>query len=97
MGPGDDLLRNICPDVFRENFINQRLIPEAPAPCFLTKVFEYSRIDANSNQLTRLITERRPSHPSHRLEFLGRGLGNVRVVNLSRCTPRVRGDSPAAR
>jgi hypothetical protein len=93
VGPGDDLLRNICPDVFRENFINQRLIPEAPAPCFLTKVFEYSRIDANSNQLTRLITERRPSHPSHRLELFGRRLRDIREVNLSARTPHARGGS----
>ena len=45
----------------------------------------------------RRTDQRRPPHSPHRLELFGRRLRNVRVVNPSRGTPRVRGGSPAAR
>ena len=65
--------------------------------CFFSKTGMVAIDYKDEELLRRFVTERGPTHATHCLELLGRGLGNVRVVNLSRRTPRVRGDSPAAR
>ena len=87
----------VSADVPSEHLVDQRLVAHAPTARFAAELIEHARIDTDRDQLARFIPKRRASHPSHRLELRGRRLGNVRVVNLSRCTSRVRGDSPAAR
>src|SRR5688500_17994175 len=91
------VLRHVFAEVLREDLVDQRLVAYAPATRLLAELIEYARVDANRDQLTRFVTERRATHASHRSELLGRRVRNVRVVNPSRRTPRVRGDSHAAR
>ncbi len=96
LGVGRQLC-DVLANVFREDLVDQRLVADAPAMRFLAQRLEDAWIEADRDQSARFVTERRPPHPPHRLELLGRRRGNVRVVNPSRRTPHVRGDSPAAR
>ena len=90
---GQGPLRDVFADVFREHLVDQRLVADVAAARFLAERLEDARINADRNQSSRFITERRPPDPSHHMELFRRRLGNVRVVNPSRRTPRVRGDS----
>ena len=90
-------LRHVLANVFREHLVDQSLVADVSAARFLAERLEDGRIDADRDQSARLLAKRRPPDPSHRLELFDRRLGNVRVVNPARRTPRVRGDSPAAR
>src|SRR5712691_5176249 len=90
-------LRNVFAHVLRQHLIDQRLVPDAATARFLAELIEHTRIDTDRDQLTRFGAERRPTHPPHGLQLLGRRIGNIRKVDLSHGTPRVRDDSPAAR
>ena len=65
--PSDGLvLRDILAGVTSQDFIDKGLIPDAAPACFLAELIEYSRIDANRDQLTRLVAERRPADAPQR-------------------------------
>ena len=66
------LLGDILTGVPSQDFVNKGLIPDAAPACFLAELIEYSRIDANRDQLTRLVAERRPADAPHRLQLLCR-------------------------
>lgn len=89
-------LRDVLTDVFREHLVDQHLVTDPSAACFLAEGIEQVWIGADRDQSARCVTERRSPHPSHRPELCGRRVGNVRVVNPSRRTPRVHAGSPAA-
>ena len=89
-------LRDVFPNVRREHLVDQGLVTDLPAPCFLAELLEHFRINANSDQLTRLTSEGRPPHPPHGLQLLWRRVWDIREVNLSARTPHARGGSLAA-
>src|SRR2546425_10692101 len=90
-------LRNVFAYVLSQHFVDQRLVSDAATARFLAELIEHARIDTDRDQLARFVAERRPTHPPHGLQLLGRRIGNGREVDLSHGTPHVRGDSPAAR
>ena len=55
------VLRDILADVSSQDFVDEGLISDASATCFLAELIEHSRIDANRDQLARLVAERRPA------------------------------------
>src|SRR6266850_7361997 len=77
--------------------VDQRLVPDAATARLLAELIKHARIDTDRDQLARFVAGRRPTDAPHGLQLLGQRIGNVRKVNLSRCTPCVRDDSPAAR
>ena len=89
--------RNVAADVLRQHFVYQRLIANASATRFFAKLLEYSRINANRNELAGLVAQRGAADAAHGLQLLRRRLGNIGIVNLSRGTPSVPGGSRAAR
>ena len=93
----NSLLRNVFPNVLGQDFVDERLVTHASAARFLAELIEHAGIDTNRDQLAWFVTERRSAHAPHRLQLLGRRLGDVRKVNLSPGTPRARDDSRAAR
>ena len=69
--PSDgSVLRDILADVPSQDFVDKGLISDAPTMRFLSELFEHSRIDANRDQLARLVAERRPADPPHGLQLL---------------------------
>ena len=71
--PSDgSVLRDILADVPSQDFVDESLIPDAAPACFRAELIEYSRIDANRDQLARLVAERRPADAPHRLQLLCR-------------------------
>ena len=91
------ILRDVLTGVPSQDFIDKGLISDAAPTCFLAELIEHSGIDANRDQLARLVAERRPADAPHRLQLLCRRIGNVRKINLSPRTPHARGGSRAAR
>jgi hypothetical protein len=91
------VLRNVAVDMLRQHFVDERLIANASATRFFAKLIEYSRINANRNELSRLVAKRRTADAPHGLQLIRRRIGNLGIVNLSRGTPSVPGDSRAAR
>jgi len=81
----------------RQDFVDERLIPDTPTPCFLAELLEDPCIDANGNQLAGLSTEGRATHTPHGRQLPYRRIWNIREVNLSPSTPHVRGDSLVVR
>jgi hypothetical protein len=65
-------LRDIFADVGRQDLVDERLVPDTPAACFLAKLFEHSRIDANGDQLTGFIAQGRPTDAAHGLQLFRR-------------------------
>jgi hypothetical protein len=88
---------NVLADVLRQHFIDQRLVPDASTACFLSELIEDARIDTDRDQLPRLVADRGPTDAPHRPQLLGRRIGQIRKINLSRRTPRAHDDSRAAR
>jgi hypothetical protein len=90
-------LSHVLSHVPGQDLVNESLISDTAAARFFAELLEHSRIDANRDQSARFAAERRPPHSAHGLQLLGRRVRDVREVNLSAYTPRVRGGSPAAR
>jgi hypothetical protein len=67
---GGYLLRDVLADVPSQDFVDKGLISDAASTCFLAELIEHSRIDANGDQLARLIAERRPADAAHALQLL---------------------------
>ena len=67
---GASRLRDIFAHVASQNFVDEGLVPDAAATRFLAELFEHSRIDANRDQLARLVAERRPADAPHGLQLL---------------------------
>jgi hypothetical protein len=88
---------NIFPDVLCQYLIDEGLVTDPASTGFLPELLEHARIDTNRNELTRLVTQWRSANPAHCRQLLGRGVRNIREVNLSAGTPRARDGSPAAR
>ena len=65
-----EVLRDILTSVASQDFIDKGLISDAAPACFLTELIEHSRIDANRDQLARLIAEGRATDAPHRLQLL---------------------------
>ena len=63
-------LCHILPEMLRQHFIDQRLIPDLPASGFLPKLVEHAGIDANGNEPTRFVAEWRPTNPPHYPQLL---------------------------
>jgi hypothetical protein len=84
--------------VFGQYFIDERLVAQIAALCFLPKRIDHSRIETDRNELTGLLTNKRASNPSHRAELFSRSLWNIREINPS-CsrTPLFPSGSLAAR
>jgi hypothetical protein len=80
-----------------QNFVDERLISDAPATCFLAESIEHSWIDANRDQLARLVAKAWTTHASHGLQLLRGRIWNVGEISLSLHTPRAPGGSPASR
>jgi hypothetical protein len=71
--PSDgSVLRDILADVPSQDFVDKGLIPDAAAACFPADLIEYSRIDANRDQLARFIAKGRAADAAHRLQLLYR-------------------------
>jgi hypothetical protein len=70
--PAASALRHVFADVLSEHLVDQRLVAHAPTARFAAELIEHARIDTDRDQLARFIPKRRASHPSHRLELLGR-------------------------
>jgi len=94
---GRTVLRHVLPGVPSQDFVDERLVAHAAPARFLTELFEHPWIDSNRDELTRFVAEGRPTYSPHDLQLFGRRLRNVREVNVSPCTPRAPGGSPAAR
>jgi hypothetical protein len=62
-------LRDVLLHVLGQDLVDERLVPDFPPAGLLPKSLEHARIDANGDQLARFAPERRPAHPSHRLEL----------------------------
>lgn len=62
-------LRDVLTNVTSQHFIDKRLIPDAPPPRFLAELIEHTCIDADRDQLTRLIAERRAPDAPHGLQL----------------------------
>ena len=84
-------LRNILPNVLRQDLVDQRLIPDTSPLRFPPKLRQYLDVEADRDQLTWDIAERRPPDAPHGAELCRRRLGNVAEINLPRRTPRARG------
>jgi hypothetical protein len=56
--------------VSSQDFVDQGLISDAAATCFLAELIEHSWIDANRDQLARLVAKTRTAHASHGLQLL---------------------------
>jgi hypothetical protein len=69
--PARGRLRYVFADVFREHLVDERLVADVSAARFLAERFKHARIDADRDQSSRFVTERRPPHPPHRLELFG--------------------------
>jgi hypothetical protein len=89
--------RNVAADVVRQHFVYERLIANASATRFFAELIEYSSINANRNELSGLVAQRRTADAPHSLQLIRRRIGNLGIVNLSRGTPSVPGGSRAAR
>jgi hypothetical protein len=92
-----DRLRHVLPDVLGEHVVDERLIPNAPSTCGLSKLLQYASVEPNRNQLARRIPNRWTTHPAHGPELIRGRLRDVAEVNRLRRTPPVPGGSPAAR
>ena len=88
-------LRDAVANVFREHFVDRRLVPDVSPARFLTEQREHAWIQSDRDQSARFVPDRRPSHSTQRLQLVARRLRSIRVVNLSRRTPRVRAGLPA--
>lgn len=95
--PHDRRLRQTVADMIGEHLVDQRLVADTAAARFLSKRLEDAWINADRDQSARFVADRRPTDPPHRLQLFARCLRNIRVVNLSRRTTRVRAGSLAAR
>jgi hypothetical protein len=83
--------------VLGENFVDERLVADAPATSLLPELLEDARVHADRDELTRRVTKWRSPYTPHRLQLRGGRLGDVAEVNPAPGTPRVRAGSPAAR
>ena len=66
------LLRDILADVPSQDFVDERLISDAAATCFLAELIQHSWIDANRDQLARFIAKGRATDAPHRFQLLRR-------------------------
>src|SRR5918996_3608251 len=80
---GQDPLRDVFADVLGQHFVDERLVAHASAARFLAELIEHAGVDTNRDQLAWFVTERRSADAPHRLQLLGRRLGDFREVNLS--------------
>jgi hypothetical protein len=55
-----------------QNLVDEGLISDAAPTCFLAKLIEHSRIDANRDQLARFVAEERATDAAHRLQLVCR-------------------------
>lgn len=62
-------LRDILTSVPSQYFVDEGLVSDAAATCFLAEPIEHSRIDANRDQLARYVAKRRPAEAPHRLQL----------------------------
>lgn len=86
--------------VFRENLVDERLVPDAPALGFLPIDGENPGVEPDRNQPPGLVANRRPADSPERGQLLGRRRGDVRVINLlppAPSTSRARRGSRGAR
>lgn len=80
-----------------QDFVHERLVPDTAATCFLAEPIQHSWIDANCDQLARLVAKARTAHASHGLQLLRGRIWNVGEIKRSPRTPRARGGSHASR
>jgi hypothetical protein len=66
---GASRLRDIFAHVASQNFVDEGLVPDAAATCFLAELIEHSRIDSNRDQQARFVAERRPTDAPHGLQL----------------------------
>jgi hypothetical protein len=90
-------LRDVLAHVASEDFVNERLVPDAAAG-FLAELIEHSRIDSNRDQLARFIAKRRPADTPHRLQLLRRGIASSLLLNVcATVSTRPLADRPSRR
>jgi hypothetical protein len=75
--------RDILPDVFCEDLVDQCLVSDPPALRLLTEAVQNVRIDTDCNQAARSPSKRRAADSTHRPQLLVRCLWNIREVNPS--------------
>jgi len=90
-------LRDVFADVFGQDLVDQRLVPDAAATRFLPKLRQDLGVEPDGDQPTSLVSQRRPPDAAHRPQLRGRRFGDVAVVNLGCGTPRAPAGSRGAR
>jgi hypothetical protein len=85
------------PHVPGEDFVDERLVADAPATSLLPELLEDTRVHADRDELARRVTKWGSAYTSHRFDLRGGRLGDVAEVNPAPGTLRVRDGSPAAR
>lgn len=90
-------LGDVRPDVLREYLVDERLIADTSTASLMAERLEDTRIHANGDELPRLLSDWRPAHTAHGRQLLRRRIWNIREVNPSPRTPRVRVGSRFAR
>ncbi|MEO7274667.1 MAG: hypothetical protein ABI211_21965 [Vicinamibacterales bacterium] len=83
--------------MLRQDLVDQRLIPDTSTLRFPSKLGQNLDVEANRDQLTCDLAERRPTDAPHGAELRSRRLGDVAEINLRRRTPRARGGWRAGR
>jgi hypothetical protein len=83
-------LRDVLPNVPRQDLVDQRLIPDMSPLRFPPKLRQYLDVEADRDQLTWDIAERWPPDAPHGAELRRRRLGNVAEINLPWRTPHAR-------
>ncbi len=71
------LRHHLSADVLRQDFVDQCLVADAPAPRLLQKLLEYAGIQANRNELPGPVAQRRTADPPHGLQLFWRRIGSL--------------------
>jgi hypothetical protein len=84
-------------DVPSQDFVDEGLISDAAATGLLAELTKHSWIDANGDQLARLVAEAGTADAPHSLQLLRGRIWDLGEINRAPRTPRARGGSPASR
>ena len=63
-------LRHVLLDVLSEDFVDQRLVPNAASTSFLSKLIEDHGIDSDGDQASWFVTHRRTTDATHGVELV---------------------------
>src|SRR5512145_983715 len=75
--------RNILPDMFGQDLVDQRLVSDLPALRLFTEAVQDVWIHPDRDQPTCSLPKRGPADSTHRPELFVRRFWNIRKVNSS--------------